>query len=350
MLKTLYMHIGNQRTATTSIQSFLQKNAGPLAKQGYFSANGRRRHDTLMHRLFSGNLSMGKFVQDLQTQATQHKAKHGVEQHSVFITDEAICQRKDLTQIDALKEHFDVKIIFALRRQDLWLESWYFQNIKWQWDPKLAHLTFDEFLERRGDFHWAHYDQHLRMIEGHFGQENISLLPFETGQLPDGPVNAFCRLMGLKDLSAFSQPQHLNGSLSATMVEFIRNLPMDAIPEPQRELVRYCLQRVDKEVFGHCGRQSERLLKPDHRRQILSEYAEGNAAVAQRYFGRDDLFRDPLPADDTPLAELKIPSDSSELMEQFVVPFITQLVLDDMLKAPGEPKPTAPPQTARKVS
>ena len=66
----------------------------------------------------------------------------------------------------------------------------------------------------------------------------------------------------------------------------------------------------------------------DHqtRMEIISRHAEGNCNVAQRYFGRDHLFLEPLPAPDAPLAQMVLPEHSMDLMRDYVTPMVRGLI------------------------
>lgn len=328
MKRKLFLHIGSHRTATTSIQRFLNANFLPLNAQGVLFPYKEPRHVRLMNQIFFGDLSTDTVADDLNARADGKKTPI----HSIVLSDEDISTRKDPSILAEFRSHFDVKIIFSLRRQDTWLESWYFQNIKWQWNGFLSHCTFDEFLAAREDFHWIHYDPYVTLLENLFGAENILLTAFDKPQMPDGPVIEFCRLIGVDPTQGFTTPQHMNASMSAEMVEFIRHLPLDKFNVPERDLLRQALEAVDRKALGHKGRQSECLMALDQRKAILAEYEPGNQAIAQRYFGRQALFLEPLPAADTPLAKLSIPNDSTQLMERFVAPLITQLVEGGMIR------------------
>ena len=60
--------------------------------------------------------------------------------------------------------------------------------------------------------------------------------------------------------------------------------------------------------------------------RIMEAHAEGNAAVARRYFGRDQLFLEPMPSPDEPLAQMVLPTDSTVLMRDYVAPMIQSLI------------------------
>lgn len=336
MKRILYLHIGAHRTATTSIQRFLARNFDALIAEGCLLPLRKPRHFEMMNALLDGPRRVDAVADDLNRRAD----KKPVPITKLILTDEDIAMRRDLSKLADFRRHFDVKIVFSLRRQDLWLESWYFQNIKWQWNPSLSHITFHEFLSRRAEFHWIHYDRQVRHLEDVFDAENLLLSVFEPEQMPGGPVHHFCRQLGLDALIGQAPGPHVNASMSAAMVEFMRHLPLDEFTPPQREALRRALEEVDRTCLGHTGKQSERLLPPGPRRALMAEYSAGNAALAQRHFGRDHLFQAPLPGKETPLAQMKIPSSNITLMQQFVAPLLRQIVLS------GTPAPMSRNQGA----
>lgn len=340
MTRTLYLHIGSHRTATTSIQRFMLRNFDEAITLGCLLPFRKPRHFEMINAIFAGDRPVAKAAAQLHERADSKAPEHEITR--LVVSDEDISMRPDISLLGQFREHFDVKVIYALRRQDLWLESWYFQNIKWQWNPSLSHVTFDEFLARREEFHWIHYDRYVRHLEEVFGRENVILNVFEKEQMPDGPVAAFCRATGLDALLDTRAAPHVNSSMSAAMVEFARHLPMDEFAPPQRDILRRALEEVDRTVLGHTGKQSERLMPPDLRQAILAEYEEGNRALARRYFDREALFLEPLPGADAQLAQLAIPPNSADLMARFVAPLLRQMVNDGMISQPQKAAPAQP--------
>lgn len=321
MRRTLYLHIGSHRTATTSIQHFMNSNFQALIKHGYLYPYKVPRHVKLMNALFSGEQTIGEVAADLTT-----RAEGWGNIDAIVLSDEDISIRPDPGLLAGFRDHFDVKVVFFMRRQDLWLESWYFQNIKWQWNPKLSHCTFDEFLTHREDFHWIHYNRYVARLEELFGAENVLLSVFEKPQMPDGPVMEFCRQIGLNDTTGFSDAPHVNSSMSAEMVGFIRHLPLDSFKPPERDLLRVALEQVDRHHLKNSGKQSERMMPYDLRTAMLQIYEDGNQTLAARRFGRSALFMEPLPAPDAPLAQLALPAEPAEVLHRFVAPLLTRLV------------------------
>lgn len=329
MTRTLYLHIGSHRTAMTSIQLFLLDNFLPLIQNGCLLPLRKPRHFELLNSIFSGARSVDDVAHQLHERADS-KAP-GADIQRVILSDEDVCTRADISALKGFRDHFDVKVIYSLRRQDLWLESWYFQNIKWQWNPLLSHCTFEEFLTYRDDFHWIDYDRYVRHLEEVFALDNIILTVFEDEQMPDGPVSEFCRITGNEAIVDPDKEPRLNASMSAEMVEFMRHLPMGELEPPARELLRRSLEKVDRTVLGHDSSHCDHLMSLDLRQDILSQYKDGNRALAQRYFNRDDLFLQALPDADAAVAQSAIPEHSEDLLAKFVVPLLRQLSEDGLL-------------------
>ena len=228
--KTLYIHLGTHRTATSSIQEYLHSNFDALVAQGVLYPLGVRRHVHLVNNLFSGRRNPLELAHDLLQRAESKPTAI----HSIILSDEDIAMRRNLSIFAQMQEVFDVKFVYCLRRQDIWLESWYMQNVKWQWDKTLAHITFPEFCNRISDFHWIDYDNYLSHLESLVGKENVITYVFERRDMPRGPVQAFADLVGI-DSRNLPPPPHSNASFSPLLVEFSRRLPMEKAPPALRK-------------------------------------------------------------------------------------------------------------------
>lgn len=322
MNRTLYLHIGAHRTATSAIQRFLFVNCARLAELGYLQVNGAPRQAALMRSLAVGNRKAKGVAEGIIRQCEE--STHPI--HSAILTDEDICCQHDLSYLAPFCDYFNVKVIFSLRRQDLWLESWYFQNIKWQWQKHLSHLTFPEFMRRKSDFHWIDYNKYIMHLEKIFGKENILLTVHEKRHMQDGPIATFCRHLGLMDISDFENPGQINPSFSPTMSEFMRQLPLDQSPEPYRAELESILYEIDKRARPHNGVINNLLLAREERERLLSEFEIGNEAVANRYFRRAKLFEDPLPPAEAPLADMRLPPSSQDLMDILIKPLMSGII------------------------
>lgn len=321
-LRKLYLHIGNHRTATSSIQRFLFGNFTNLMPRGIFYPFRVPRHHKQFYNIFMKKTLIKQFAAKLHTLADAKKDNI----HSIILSDEDVCMRRDLSILGELRKSFDVKVIFALRRQDLWLESWYLQNIKWQWNPDLSHCSFPEFLALQKDFFWIDYNAYVEHLEIVFGRENVQLYVFEKEQMPQGPISAFCGQIGLESMAGLTPPPHANSSNSPLITEFMRCLPLDkAKPHYRSQLERACAM-LQSEMNKEGAPVSTLMLDTKQRAKIMAGFAAGNKKLAKRYFNRSELFYAPLPQRNAPIASMKLPADSYKTMEQFVAPFIHNLI------------------------
>ena len=291
------------------------------ARRGFYIRNRVRRHQQLLNKIFSGELEVDAVAKDLNERADKKEE----DIRSIILSDEDISIRKNLEKIARFKEYFDVKIIMFLRRQDLWLESWYFQNVKWQWNRALCHLTFPEFLKRRSKFHWINYDSHIAYLEKLFGKENLLLSVLERSQMPEGPIAEFCKHFGVSDLGGMKPPPLENASYEPEFVEFVRHLPLHEIPDRERDILLKLFEKVNAQHILGDRKSNQRVLALKERKRILKEYDKGNKHVAQSYFGRDQLFLEPLPTRHTPVAKLEMPRDSGAAIERYVAPLLLEM-------------------------
>ena len=317
-MRKLFLHVGVHRTATTSIQRFMRANVDVLLGKGYLYPFGVARHNAVVSRMRYGTLNIADFAQDLQ----RRMDGKGVHVRSAVVSDEDMSMIENFSRFAPLREFFDVKIVVSLRRQDLWLESWYLQNLKWQWNPGLAHLTFDDFFALRKEFFWIDYAARLAQYEAVFGPGSVITRVFEEADMPAGPIDAFLAMIGITDQSGFGAKLHYNSSLSPLATEFMRHLPLDEMKDIDRRMFEQAGLALDK---GLVSNGSKLIMSHARRLEIVSEFAAGNAAVAERYFGRGNLFRAPLPGPLEPLANARLPENAAGLIDEFVAPFVRAL-------------------------
>ena len=318
-MRKLYVHIGNHRTGTTSIQQFMYANREALWERGVLFPNATRRHLGIMDGVFEkGNAA--KIAEDLERKADQRGA------HTVVLSEEDVCKRRDLSPLAALGERFEVRPVFFLRRQDLWLESWFSQNVKWQWDPELSHMPWEAFLGGRERFHWIDYDRTVTRLEETFGADRVELAVFDRTLMPEGPVAAFAKLVGVTEPGTLGKLPALNYGYSPMMSEVMRRLPLDQAPPQLRGRINGACERADRAWQARHGKLPKLMMDPAERREVMAGYEAGNAALARRRFGRDALFAEPLPGEGAPYAAPALPADPGTLMDEVMAPILGDLI------------------------
>jgi hypothetical protein len=245
---------------------------------------------------------------------------------TIIVSGEDLCRIRNVSRLAPLKSSFDVRVLCYLRRQDDWLESWYNQHVKWPWDAAFSTMPPQQFLERRGDFHWLDYAEMLGRWRAELGRESLIVRPYERAQMPGSVVEDFCRLCGIDFGSLKVLRPAENASVPARGLTMLRQLNLYGKQGPQRTRLISGVNRA----FAVAGlADGVHVFSPRQRREIASAFTEGNAKVAREYLGRDDgaLFREPLPADDPTPPDLSLPP-VPELCERIAGPLVAGYVSD----------------------
>ncbi|WP_405402356.1 hypothetical protein [Paracoccus sp. Ld10] len=318
--RTLFLHIGVHRTATTAIQATMFKNWTRLRDEGYLYPLGVERHIGTFNNIFFGNTT----AKDVSKTLLARAESHPVPIHTLIMSDEDVSMRRDISALRDFADDFDVKVIFAMRRQDLWLESWWAQNVKGQWDRRYCHMSWPDFMQNRGDFHWIDYDRYIRHIEDVFGEGSVQPYVFERQQMPDGPIVAFCQQFGFPDGASLDRAGGENISLTPEVSEFVRHLPLIDAPMDLRLRLIAMAEGVDRKIRAE--NPVTLMISHDQRLEIIREFAPGNSRVAHRFFGRSDLFLEPLPQPSQPVVTPELPRYSGPLVNRLVAPFFAEII------------------------
>lgn len=206
-MKTLYLHIGTTKTATTSIQRFLEENKDVLQKYGYCfpdslhvypRANKRRNAHFLVAKVWDadGNRNQSKEKEYFEEGLQQIRTAFGAYDH-VILTDESIWHalsysKKSLLQElkkEADKQKYQIKVIVYLRRQDGLLISRWNQEVKQKF-TSAAVMTCEEYLaaSEKKEKKIYQYAQKLDEIAAVIGKNNLIVRRFSPKSWKDGSI------------------------------------------------------------------------------------------------------------------------------------------------------------------
>lgn len=216
----ILIHMGNYKTGSTSIQSFLYENRETLQKQGIYygdcDAAPLCSHASFTYSLLGDVLKQMGVFQDFSSHPVFSTLKNSAKElfstmlahakesqcHTLILSHEALfCEafrtlqglRKsigtDLEEEEVLF-HFHkslhkllsegkhtISCIVYLRRQDDYLESQYNQYIKAPWyEPDLSLPDFDEFISLSPVT--LDYRMPLDLLEAEYGWENLYICPY----------------------------------------------------------------------------------------------------------------------------------------------------------------------------
>jgi hypothetical protein len=236
----LTLHIGTNKTGTSSIQSFLHRNRERLAESGwlYPRSLGRTRHarfgmwirpdnelESAFHDRRPGTrafMDVSQLRDEVPSRLLEECSQTGLTR--VLISDEALFGSSEpalqrLRGFTAEKAS-EVRVVCYLRRQDDLLVSHYQQVVKVSETQRLAERVATKDLSKTYDYQ-ARLRTWLRIVE----PDDLVLRRFERAQFRNGSLyDDFVCAAGLGIGTDDRPPQERNVSLDAETVEFLRLL------------------------------------------------------------------------------------------------------------------------------
>ena len=304
------LHIGIEKTGTTTIQAFLDLNREKLANQGvaYLRSPGLRNNRKLATYCMDNNIIDGqirklgivskikrdqwkaKFKQefDLEIQNLEPKIS------TVLISSEQFHSR--LRKLDEVKNLFkilkpyfeDIKVLVYLRRQDKVAVSLCSTKCK---VGSTNSEIFDEKLSAKNPYY--NYYELVEKWTSVFGESNIIIRIFEREKfIKSDLLQDFSDAIGLKNTESFHFPRYLNEKLSA-QVQRVILLFNNYFPQLinntsisfNNKLRSHLIQELNKKYKGN-----EMTPTIDQVMKFQQKFQESNKKLAIKYLSSDNLF------------------------------------------------------------
>lgn len=306
MKKTLYLHIGTPKTATTAIQMFCEANQNVLNEKGYDypilpfkypHVRIQRNGHFLVAKLFNEDKSVNEEkTQEIREQGFQMLDDSFKKYDNVILSDENIWHSTAFLVFDAwkrLKEYidahnYDLKVIVYIRRQDALLTSWLNQQIQDGWNSYSA-LTWEDYIQNPTGV-VINYYEHLENIAGVVGKNNIVVRIFERDKF-EGNGNTiqsdFLKVIGLDmtdDFYVSDQRDNVTLSLNACEVKRIIN----TLPDCDGSTHFFAKQITEKAAIGASSEYKSDWFSIEERKQFLEQCQESNEKIAREYLGKED--------------------------------------------------------------
>lgn len=306
--REIWIHAGLPKTGTTTIQLALRDNADWLAERGWrypVAARQGLAHHRLVPAVIDpppdmdwidtagAELALDELTAEIRATAPDR----------VILSSEALGRSPEATGrvVDRLRSAFPASrfvILVLLRRQDHNLEAYYNQTLKTgavrATDADLARVSL-------ADLDWLlDYRALLDRFADRTGGAELAVQPFEADQLRPGLVDVVLGLLGLRADEGLRRPGRTNERLNRHALEILRATP------PGLRLIgpRYAALR---DRLADWSRRTgptpwEHLFPLDLRRAALERHEAGNRWIARELCrpGRDLLFLEPPPEDDSP--------------------------------------------------
>lgn len=281
MSKTVYIHIGSDKAGSSSLQYFLHANRDRLEDMGCLLIRTQSIPEAGQPFLFQDLESpeWADAVAEIDN-APAHVTKF------VFTWEGIHFFNHD--QLRRLHDHlgkFEVKFVYYIREQATLIQSGLLQELKNAnlQGVQIPHMGPDHPLLAPDN---RDYNVITSMFEEVFGPDCMQLRVFERGRMLDGDVKTdFLDQIGLERTPDFADPEDLNPSL--TVEAGIATQMLDRLfgDEMQKLYLRDIMLRLSTRLKG-----SKNFLGKGAVKTIRDRYTDCNRAVAQKYFGQDELF------------------------------------------------------------
>ena len=298
--KTLYIHIGQPKTATTSIQSFLGLNRELLLNKYdlYFpqAEEGNDRHE--IEFLFA-HYRYDPSIKEQKKKASKMRKKllETVQQSPaarVLLSAELLYySRKNMGKIKKVFADYNVKIILYLRRIDHHINSWYknkFKENRWGFWQDGAQAFYDyyqiNYVKRRSNL--------MNELVTQFGQDNIMIRPYEKEQNQPNIFADFLSLLDIELTKDFVLPKRKNSSFSNEVIELIRKIQCINKKHILRQTIlgKFIGTLLRMHPITH---KEPSIYSPQQRIELLNACEKSDRQIAQEFLGQDKLFYEPWP-------------------------------------------------------
>ena len=300
------LHIGTEKTGTTTIQQFLSQNRQNLLADGYLypSSPGEINHTKLaIFSLKNTNiqnihwqlgLTTPEQVSNFQSQFKQDLAHELSLNHdkTVILSNEHCSSRltriEDIEQLKMLlKEHFnEIEIIIYLRRQDKFLVSSYSTAIR-SGRTKSFSFPNQKTLKNRYDY-W----NILQKWESVFGKNTIIVKVFERNQMIENDLlKDFLKTCKINLDNKYKLTKSYNESLDIYSLEYIRIInnyfswvdPSRNIDSKRRKIVQLI---SDYSIKYYNNNDS--LISQKFAEDFMSNFEQSNQQIAAYFLNRSD--------------------------------------------------------------
>lgn len=296
-MKTLWLHIGMAKTASTAIQTFCSENAKLLEREGFcypiFSISypgiSRAHNGCFLLKVIKDsdgtrdvNQEAANFQEGMKTVHKLFKSYDNVILSNEIIWRGMDVDKKDFWELmikEAQKGDFNIRVIVYLRRQDSFISSNWNQLVKRQWTEE----TFEHYISRVDRTMLNYYDK-LERMAALIGKENIIVRRFDREKFIGGNIYSdFLDAVGISITNEYVITKEVrNTSLYGNTHEIKRVL--NSIPQIKDRAAQTFLVNILQE-FSSLSKEKypSEMFSKEEANALLEDYASGNKKIAEEY-------------------------------------------------------------------
>jgi len=305
------IHIGTQKTGTTTIQRFLVENREELKKQNvFYSLGGYKDQSRGLYRAvimpggpylsFFGQLFERGFIpsnQDEYWQKYRREIRRNCRKNDTVVFSYEVlsyCSKKEVERLKGLMDSLfdDVTVVLYLRRQPEFLIS-YFNT----WQALASRWHVANYLDMSEENSILAYHKKVESWTI-FGKDKIKVRIFDKAEFQDNDLlSDFAHTVGF-DIKGLKLTKDMKIGLSSAEVKFLLLLGNHISPQEIDEEFCSLIARLRILLEDKGNKENRKIdnkahyLNRDEAQRVLNQYGEGNDWIAREYLGRDKLFSD----------------------------------------------------------
>ncbi|MCX2983306.1 hypothetical protein EYC98_20790 [Halieaceae bacterium IMCC14734] len=292
----VYIHIGMNKTASSTLQSWLNSQGALLKERGLLYPDFYRHGDA--HYPFSSTFNFGPFDYENRQQKKSElkdllcKEIRQGRYNKIVWSSEYFINDNDVAELKCFFEDYECKVVIYLRRHDFWWQSRYAQALKFPGRKPYARglEAFIQYVEQAD--HYSRYADIIDRWEHVFGRENILVRPLEKEQNRGGVVADFLQTIEFEPAGINTEAVSENRALSNQACYILDLARSGVLTESEYVKLSYYLQANDPFT------DRTPLLSPEQRLNIVQRcQAAQYSYIAKKYLGRKngELFYAPIP-------------------------------------------------------
>lgn len=294
MIKNAVLHIGGEKTGTTTLQRFMTRNAAALKRAGYYYPCERNNicFENFGHFPVAGCVIDGDAVEFVSEKRRRTFSsvldvltkRCNAANSALLLSCEHFSSRLTRReQLEALRNTLpvdDIKIVFYAREpSELALASWS-TSVR---SGGRREFAVDEVLPTN------RYFAHVKVLDlwaDVFGRESLIVREYDRSRLANGDIREdFCQLLGVKlEHSLFEEDQ--NRSLDLQRLEVLRHINCSLPLHFECESGWRKAQSI-RQLIAECvpeGIPLEALMSKRDAATIKARFGEVNRELSERYF------------------------------------------------------------------